>query len=835
MLRATLRSLLARKLRLLLSGIAVVLGVTFVAGAFILTDTIGQVFDQIFANVNAKIAVVVRGNETAVSSTRQPVPESVLAAVRSLPGVKSAEGAVGGYAQLVDKKGKTYPYHSGPPALGFSYSGDDAISSIDIVAGQAPSTSNQIAIDKATAQATHFHVGDTVKVLTRLAPKRYRVTGIFISGGSTNQGGASITLFTQLRAQQIFGRPGQFDEIDVAATPGVTEQQLRDRIAKVLPSGVQAVTGTKAAADNANDVKSGLKFFTTFLLVFAGVALFVGAFIIFNTFTMLVAQRLRELALMRALGASRGQIIRSVVTEAIVVGTVASTVGLLFGYGVAYGMRALLESFGGGDFGTGTLVIAARTVIASYAVGILITAAAALVPAWRAARIPPVAALRDAALPETSMRRSLLVGSLLLVGGVAALVPGLGGNAPLLAVGAVAIFLGVAGLSPLAVPTVVRFVSMPFRRRVPGQLGRRNAMRNPRRTSTTAGALMIGLALVSAVSVLGASIKTSVKSIINQAFAGDFVVEPKGFDNEISPALAKSLEGKPEIAQVDSLGFSPALISGHKVAQVTALPPSAVGVTVAVKPIAGVMQVDPRSILIDKTTATKYHWHVGSTLAVRYERGPTHPLTVAGIYSDNQLAGSYLVDQTERRWFEDRLDGVVLIKDAPGTSTKQVRATLTDATKAYPNVNIRDHDEFIKEVVGNINGLLTVVTVLLVLSVIIAVLGIVNTLALSVIERTRELGLLRAVGLSRRQLRRMIRVESVVVSVFGGLLGLVVGTGLGIAMTNALHSQGFDALTIPVVSLIEFVVLAGIAGVIAAIWPARRAAKLDVLTAIAAE
>jgi putative ABC transport system permease protein len=834
MLRATIRSLLARKLRLILSGLAVVLGVTFVAGSLVLTDTIGNAFDNLFAGDNAKNAVVVRGDKTAVSDTRVPVPASVLPLVRRVDGVAAANGVVQGYAQLVDKKNKTYPYHGQAPTFGFNFEASQDLDNLRFVNGHGPRGPDEIAIDKATADGIGYHVGDTAKVLTRLAPKRYRIVGIFVAGGSVNQGGATLTVFTQSTAQHIFGRPGEFDEIDIASKPGVSQKELRDRVAPVLPDGVQAVTGVKAAKDTAADVKQFLSFFTTFLLVFAGVALFVGAFIIFNTFTMLIGQRLRELALYRSLGASRGQVIRSVVVESVVVGFIASTIGLGLGTLVAYGLRALLRHISGGSTG-GSLVFAGHTVIAAYAVGIIITVLAALIPAWRAARVPPIAALRDATLPESSMRRSIIVGTILLVIGGLSLAKGLTGTLPLLGLGAVCIFLGVVALSPLVVPFVVRVLSAPFRRRVPGRLGRRNAVRNPRRTSTTAGALMIGLSLIGAISVLGASVQTSVRGIINRAFAGDFVVEPRAFDGGVTPALGQSLAGNPAIKQADPLGFGPALVDKIKVDQVTAMPARAMGVTVEVQTVSGTDQLGANTILVDKSVAKDHHWHVGERLPVRFERGPTHPLTVGGIYTDNQLAGSYLVSDSQRRYFEQRLDGVLLIKGADGVSSHDVRATLLKAVRPYPNVKVRTHDQFIDETVGNISFILTFITLLLLFSVAIAVLGIVNTLALSIIERTRELGLLRAVGLSRRQMRRMVRVESVVVSVFGGVLGLVVGTALGIAMTQALHSQGFTALTIPYGRMIEFLVFSALVGIVAAIFPAWRASRLDVLQAIATE
>jgi putative ABC transport system permease protein len=832
-IRTTFRNLFARKLRLVLSGVAVVLGVAFVVGSLTLTDTLGSVFDHIFGAANAKTSVVVRGTKAAVGGSRHLVPDATLTSVRRVPGVAVAEGATNGYAQIVDKKGKAYPHFNGPPAIGLSYSGDSRLSTIDFTAGHGPRQADQIAIDQATANATGYKVGAEVPVLSLLPRQDYRLVGIFTVGGNVNEGGASLTLFTASRAQQVMKQPGFFNTINVAAKPGVSDDELRDRINAVLPARTQAITGAQAAQDSANQIKQGLSFFNTFLLVFAAVALFVGAFIIFNTFSMLVAQRQREMAMLRSLGASRRQVVGSVLLEAVVVGAVAATVGFLVGLLIAIGLRALVGHLGGGPLPNGALVIAGRTIIAGYLVGILVTAAAAYVPARRAARIPPVAAMQDSQVADVSRRRSAVTGTILLVVGVACLIPGLRGALLLLALGAVLTFLGVAALSPLVARPVVSWLGAPLARAVPGALGRRNAMRNPRRTSATAGALMVGLALVSAVSILGDSLKTSVHQVVDQTFAADLDVQSSSGQG-LTPALGAKLSAVPGVAQADPLAFADARVGGTD-QTVTALPGRSMGKTVAVVPTAGTTSLGPGTMLVSSDTAQHHHWHVGQDLTVLYGRGGPHPLRVSGIYKQNSLAGAVLVDSSERRFFPDQLDAVVLIKFAPGADAKAVEAAVRQVAQPYPNAEVQTKAQFIGSQLDQINALLNFVTALLGLSVAIAVLGIVNTLALSVIERTRELGLLRAVGLSRSQLRRMIRSESVIVSVYGALLGTAVGIVLGIAITKALHGQGVTALSFPVSRMVVFILIAALAGVIAAIWPARRAARLDVLEAIATE
>ncbi len=833
MLKATFRSLLARKLRLVLSGIAVVLGVAFVVGSLVLTDTLGSVFDHIFASAEANTAVVVRGTKSGVSDTRNLVPQSVLARVRAVPGVLAASGDTSGYAQLVDRHNRAYPYFAGPPAIGLGYNSDKRLSAVEFAAGRGPVAADEIAVDLATANATKYHVGDVAPVLSLLPRSDYRIVGTFTVAGNVNEGGASLVMFTSAQAQKVMGQPGKFNSISVAATGGESATQLRDRIARVLPPGLQAVTGTQQANDSANQIKQGFSFFGTFLLVFAGVALFVGAFIIFNTFTMLIAQRQRELAMLRSLGASRRQVIGSVLAEASAVGLVAATAGLGFGLLIALGLRALVGHLGGGPLPSSALVVGPRTYISAYAVGIVVTALAALVPARRAARIPPVAAIQEVAVGEVSGRRSAVSGIVLLAAGVPALVAGLRGTLLLLAVGAILIFLAVVALSRFLVRPVVSVIGAPLAHRIPGTLGRRNAMRNTRRTSATAGALMIGLALVSAVSILGASLKTSVSDVIDQTFAADLAVSNTS-GSGFSPAVATKLARLPAVGRVDTLAFASAQIEGRKVS-VTAIAGGAFGRTIDLGQKAGAVTTRPGAILVDSTTADKYHWHVGRALTVRYDRGPSHTLTIAGIYATNALAGSYVVDPTERVDFPEQLDDVALVKGASEAQMATLTREVDRAMAPYPNLRVQDRAQFIGTQQQQVNTLLNFVTVLLGLSVAIAVLGIVNTLALSVIERTRELGLLRAVGLSRRQLRRMIRSESVVVAIYGALLGTVVGTGFGVAITKALHGQGVTALTFPVARIAVFIVVAALAGVFAAIWPSRRAAKLNVLEAIATE
>jgi putative ABC transport system permease protein len=832
-LRATLRSLLARKLRLLLSGMAVVLGISFVSGAFVLTDTMGRVFDDLFVSVGAKTDVEVRGTslfEGDGGTTRAPVPASVLDAVREVEGVEAATGDVFGYAQLVGKDGKAYSTN-GPPTFGQNYDDDPRVSPYTLRQGEAPAGAGEVAIDARTAEQTGYAVGDEVPVLLPTGQQSFTLSGVFGFGETDNLGGASIAAFEQETAEALFAPDGDLASVRVAAQAGVDPAELRERVADVLPADVEALTGTESSAEQADEVKGFFGFFQTFLLVFAGIALFVGAFLIFNTFSILVAQRSRELALLRALGASRRQVTASVLVEAVVVGLVASLIGLGLGVVVAKGLQALINSFGGA-LPSGALVIAPRTVVVSVVTGVVVTLLAALLPARRAARVPPVAAMRETAAPERSHRLGTGIGVVLVAAGGAALAIGLEGEIALVGVGALASFLGVAALSPLLSRPVSRVLGAPLARRVPGRLGRLNAMRNPRRTATTAAALMIGMALVTAVGVLGASAKASVEKVVEDSVGAEVFVQATGFQG-FPATVADVLQETPGVASADRVRQDQAQV-GNRTTFVTAIAPEAIGRGVLLSAVAGDLGgLSPGRVLLSESTAQDQGLSPGDGLELQLAKGGPRTVTVAGVYEDNELVGPVLLDLESAESFASATDVAVLVSGAPGTDTAALVAAAEAATADFPTAEVLDRSAFIADTADDIDVVLSIITVLLALSVIIAVLGIVNTLALAVLERTRELGLLRAVGLSRRQTRRMIMVESVIVAVFGALLGIAVGSVFGVALQRALADEGLSELRFPVSRLVLFLAVAALAGVLAALLPARRAARLDVLRAIA--
>ncbi|WP_242423598.1 ABC transporter permease, partial [Frankia sp. EI5c] len=555
MLRATLRSLLARKVRLALSALAVVVGVSFVTGTLVLTDTLNRTFDTLFSDINKNVSVSVR-TVNAVGSgdqnARLPVPASLVQSLSEVDGVRAATGVVRGEATLIDPASGDRISNGGAPSIGTNWTGDSPTSSEEIAEGRPPN-GQEIVVDRASAERHHLSLGQRLTVQSTGRPEKFTVVGTFRIGGQDTMGGAVVTLFDTATAQRLLLAPDQFSSVNLAAADGLSQAELRDRVAPTLPAGVEAITGEALAEESASAVQEAVSGFSTFLLVFAGIAMFVGAFIIFNTFTMLVAQRVRELALLRAIGASRGQVQLSVQVEAVIVGFVGATAGLLLGALLALGLRAAVGAFGVA-LPAGGLVFQARTVVLAYVVGLVVTGVAAFVPARKAASVPPVAAMRETyVLPTRSLRTRAIAGAVIAtlgaIGVVAGLAMGETANATIVGAGAAGVFLGITTLSPLLAPPVTRIVGVPLRAAfgTTGRLGQENAIRNPRRTASTASALMIGLALVSAFAVLGQSIKESVRETVSGSLGADFYVSGANFAS-FSPEVAAGLRDLPGVA-----------------------------------------------------------------------------------------------------------------------------------------------------------------------------------------------------------------------------------------------------------------------------------------------
>jgi putative ABC transport system permease protein len=845
MLRATLKSLLSRKLRLVLSGMAVVLGAMFVSGAFVLTDTIGRSFDSLFSSAYANVNVQVTGHEVT-EGQQATVPASVVDQIAAVPGVSGRPTPmvlVDG-ARVIGHDGKAVTTF-GAPRFGGDWRGEN--DEIKLLPGsRGPQADNEIAVNAGLAKTADLHVGDQVPVLTIFDKKKtYTLVGIFQrAGGRDSLGGETQVDFTTAVAQRVMlGQTGLYTAVDVTAAPGVSNEALRDRIATALGSSYQVKTGKQLADESASNVQSGLSFFNKILLGFAAVALFVGSFLILNTFSIIVAQRTRELAMMRSLGGSRKQVIGSVMVEALIIGVIASVVGLGLGIGVGAGLAALFGKFAGGLQLAG-IGVPLSAVIGALAVGIGITLLAALMPAIRASRIPPVAALQDVANPDRPLTRVTVGGGVTTAVGVGLLGWGLSGKAGggtllLVLAGVLVSFIGVALLTPLVARPVVALIGSIFAWSVPGKLGRINSGRNPRRTAITAAALMVGLALITGFNVVVSSVSASLHHLGDTQVKADLIISGQQ-NSELPPTFDPGVLDKskqlPGVKDVAGLYVDIAKVNGKAdtVAAVSDLPAMVDMFPLTAKEGTLAALGDDQAVL-DEDAAKGLGLHAGSTVTIQLSRGQPHTVKVVGIYAKNDVINGWAVSANLIPDFRVPQPAQGFIRMNNQSDVAAAKASVANLLADSPEVNVTDRSGFIDQQVSQLNSVLIFIQILLALAILIAVLGIVNTLALSVLERTRELGLLRAIGLRRAQAMRMVTTEAVVISIFGALLGLVVGSGLGVAVVKALRDQGFTNVALPWNQMVVYLVLAGVVGVVAAILPSIRAARINVLEAIAYE
>jgi putative ABC transport system permease protein len=852
MFKIIMRGLLARKFRLFATALAVTLGVAFMAGTLVLTDTFGQVFNDLSAGVYKGTDAVVRA--TAVfngpqftGGQRSFVNASLASTLRRVPGVAAAEGSAYGYTRLIGKDGKALGNPAnGAPTLGGNWNQVAELNPWHLLAGHAPQAAGQVVIDKKSATDGRLRVGDFTTVLVKGPPQRVQVVGIIGFGTADSPGGASVVLFTTPVAQQLVAAPGKYTSILFVAKPGVSQQQLVSNLRSNLPHGLEAITGAALIKESQDQFAKVLSFFNTFLLIFAVIALLVGAFMIFNTFSITVAQRTRENGLMRALGASKRQVLGSVLLEAVVVGVIASLIGLAAGVAVAIGLKAMLSGLGFG-LPAGGIVFTARTALIAGLAGLAVTMIAAVSPARKAAKVPPVAAMQDVAAGSTGYgsKERIMVGTAILTLGVAALFTGLFANVAsrvlVVGVGALLVFFGVSVLGRTVSLPLSRVVGAPLPRLrgVTGKLARQNAMRNPKRTAASASALMIGVGLVGFITILAASSTASVNSAIDRSFAGDIVIDSGGgLMGGVDPALAGQLGKLPQVQAATGVAIGLAEVNG-KVEQVSAVDPRAASQIFNVSPVQGSLAGLGRSgIAVYKDVATADHLKLGSTVPVLFKDTGPQKLTVALIYGEATGAPApryFMGNEAFNANFPVRYDSRVFVKKAPGVSTAAALAAVRGVATKYSGTTVMDQAAFKAEQAKPIQQMLSLVYALLALAILIALLGIGNTLALSIFERTRELGVMRAVGMTRHQLRAMIRWESVIIALQGTVLGLLIGVFFGWALVLAMRSQGITEFSIPVLNLVIVVLLASLAGAAAAIWPSRRAAKLNILHAIVTE
>ncbi|HXW79156.1 MAG TPA: FtsX-like permease family protein [Acidimicrobiales bacterium] len=840
MRKVTLKGLLAHKLRLALTSLAIVLGVTFISGTYVLTDTLHGLFSTLVSSVYQNIDFEVRGVAqfpgTAANAVRNPFPQSVLGTVSRVPGVEVADGQVGGYAQFLSPAGVPIA-NGGAPTIGLSFDPYPQLSVLRVVEGGPPRGPADVVIDSATAGKYGFHVGQAIHILFLRSARMFTISGIAKLGSAGNLAGATLAAFTLPTAQAVLDEVGQLNDINVVTKPGADKQVVERRIAADLPPGLEVVTGRTLADEETSSINQALSFFSTALLVFAFIALFVGAFTIFNTFSIIVGQRTRELALLRVVGASRRQVFRSVLAEAAIVGAASSLVGTGLGVLTAIGLEALLRGFGI-SLPTGPLVFEARTAVVAVAVGVGVTVVSAISPARRAVRIAPVVAITERpGTGDISSRRRFVTGAALFVLGSALLALGLTEPAvALVGLGAAFIFIGAAMLAPVVARPLAGLIGRPLAGLlgVPGKLGRQNSMRSPRRTAQTASALMIGIALVSAMAVFGASLSETATSSVDDAVKADLIITgtsagPGAFSRSLAGALS-ALPGVTASLTVYGGQFE----LRQSVETLRAVSTTGLSQTVILHMEAGSTRaLAAGDLLIDTTTARSDHLSVGSSVPVKFALTGPGRMLIGGIFGPNALIGSYVIGEAfYLAHYQAPLPGGVLLDAGnPDRVDKEAKELL----KPYPTVQVQTRAQFEQAQISSVNQLLGLVYTLLGLAVLIALIGIVNTLMLSVLERTREIGLLRAVGMKRRQVRRMVRAESVILAVFGAVIGIVIGTGLGISLVLSLKQQGITDTAVPFSSLVAFLVLAALLGLVAASWPARRAAKLDVLAAIATE
>jgi putative ABC transport system permease protein len=842
MFRTALRNVLAHKARLLMTVLAVMLGVAFVSGTLVFTNTISDAYQKSSAKGFDQVDVAVDPEfQEDRGDTLGKTPEltrALLDKSARVPGADSAIGVVTGFAALADKDGKLVG--TGFQSQGGNYWGADD-PRYPLVEGHAPKGRGEVVIDAKTAERTGYRVGDTLRLSVDGPVLTPRISGVFTTDDGNVAAGGSLALFDTATAQRLFGKTGTYDQIAVKAKPGVGQDALKAQLDKVLPAGlVETTTGQQLADDQAEMIASSMSGLKQGLLVFAGIALFVGTFIIANTFTMLVAQRTKELALLRAVGASRRQVTRSVLIEAFVVGVVAAVTGLVAGIGIGAGLRSLLGSLGE-TVPDGPLVVSPGTIGAALAVGVLVTMLAAWLPGRRAAKIPPVAAMSSVHAQATvkSLVLRNTIGALFAGAGVAVVLAatsmsGSDGQAPM-GLGACLLIIGVFVLTPLLSRPLIAAAAPVLRIfGVSGKLARQNSVRNPRRTAATASALMIGLTLITGMTVMAGSLQKAIDKMASDSIRADYVVSMAN-STSLSPDVERKLRDTEGVTATSPLRNAPARIDGET-EFLTGVTGATIGDLTELPVKDGTFKVGGDRVVVDEDTAKSHGWTAGSTFTASFEDGAKERLTVAGVYQPNEMMRGIMLDlPTLAPHQSDPADMQVMVKTADGASAA-TKDRLEKTLGSNPAIRVQDKQDISNEIAQMFTMMLNMLYGLLAMAVIVAVLGVINTLAMSVFERSQEIGMLRAIGLDRTGIKRMVRLESLVISLFGGVLGVGLGVFFGWAagelMANSLATY---ELVLPWARMAVFLLLAATVGVLAALWPARRAARLNMLAAIKSE
>ncbi|MER7795384.1 FtsX-like permease family protein [Streptomyces sp. NPDC097640] len=847
MLRTALRNVLAHKARLMMTVLAVLLGVAFVSGTLVFTDTISSAYQKSsekgFSGVDVAIQPDKSDKDSGNPGAAPRLTQRLLDQAGQVPGAASAIGAVSGYTAVADKNGDLLGNGFANTGANYYPGADGKDPRYTLTDGRAPKAAGEVALDSKTADRGHYKVGDTVRLSVDGPVRQEKVVGVFTTDDGNVAAGGSLVLFDTANAQRLFAKPGEFDEIDLKAAPGTSQATLKSGVDKILPKDAEATTGQQLADDQAALIKQQMSGMQTGMLVFAGISLFVGIFIIANTFTMLVAQRTRELALMRAVGASRRQVTRSVLIEATAVGAVAAVTGLVAGIGIGAGLRSLLNSTGA-TVPDGPLVVSPTAIAVSLVVGVVVTVLAAWLPGRRAAKIPPVAAMNSVHAAPTT--RGLVVrntiGAVLSAAGAAGVLAGsrMGSDGKLpMGLGAAVLVIGVFVLTPLLSRPLIAAAAPVLRAfGISGKLARQNAVRNPRRTAATASALMVGLTLITGMTVIAGSVQKGIDNMATGALKSDYVVSLGGFDGvrPLSPDVERTLGKLDQVTTLSPLRNSASRVDGDT-EYLTGVNGKAiqdlVGVDFKEGSFAG---LGGDKAVVDDKTADRYGWKRGSAFTVTYEDGRKGRLSVAGVYEGNQMIRGIMLDNaTLTPHMRTVTDMQVMLKTKDGAS-EATKNSIEKALGNNPAIQVQDKKDISNGIAQFFTLMLNMLYGLLAMAVIVAVLGVINTLAMSVFERSQEIGMLRAIGLDRRGIKRMVRLESLVISLFGGVLGIGLGVFFGWA-AGELIASGLPTyeLVLPWGRMTVFLVLAAVVGILAALWPARRAAKLNMLAAIKAE
>jgi putative ABC transport system permease protein len=843
MFRVALKSILGRKGRLVLSALGVIASCTFLSGVFVFNDTISASFNRIFASAYKNTDAVVRSSNEIEQdfgdSQRDDIDASVLTTVAAVPGVKDADGIVNGSAVIANAEGKIIGI-DGPPKLGGAFT-DSSVTPWKVVEGGGPTGPTEVVIDRRTSKDGSIALGDSVTITTTTgAPRDFTVVGIATFAGNDTAGASTWALFDLPTAQEfVLGKPDKLSAIAVSGDGSVSETELKTRIQTALATvgSTEVLTGAEITEESQSALAEGLSFFTTILTVFAGIAVFVGCFIIYNVFKISAAQRLKENALMRAIGARSGQVVQAQMLEALAVGVLGGLLGFVAGLGLASVILAGLSAAGFGPSDS-ALTVEPMSFVLTFVIGVIVTLICAVFPALRAGRVPPLAAMRDVSIDRSGRsRRRAIVGGISIVVAVIGLVAGLGGNTLALVPAVIGLFVAVIAFGPLVVGPLATSLTRPLRavRGVTGEMAARNAARSPERTALTAAALGICLSLLVGVATLGSSVTQSFRNTLGEQFQGDISVSSSQ-EGSLPTTVLDEMLALPAVDNAVAFGAGYLRSGGDTSKGLGLLTVNRDGAEslITVKFTAGGWdQLQGSNVIVSVDKAESKGYSLGSTIDAAYLNGTPVTLTVVGIFDSDFLGGIVadrsLMTDSGTPFFEN----TILAAGASGVSTENLKSAVKTVTNDYPTAKTQTRGEFIDSQIAQLGGFLNFIYALLMMSVFIAVLGIVLTLLLSVYERRRELGLVRAIGMTRRQVRSSVRWESIVTALLGAAMGVGVGIALGWIVVQALEDQGLNTFSLSPAAVVGFTLMAIVFAVVAAWWPARKAAKADILQAIA--